>query len=154
MYSSKFFWKCTSVFEIFACLHQSYCHVSNVYSTFKLSYLYIANSRLLSVFVAIPVSPEIQSLSTGNFLSLVAPDENNRHELDFLLHSFARYAINTTISYSCNRTSDEKKESRFLPISTSISTPISVPLSLPQCLVLECHSVFSNPTEINLSVHL
>jgi hypothetical protein len=69
------------------------CHVpTNIYQQVSTDFVGI---------LAIPCNSEIHSLLIREFLAVVALEENNRHELDFLLRSFARYTIITTISCCC-----------------------------------------------------
>ena len=104
-------------------------------------------------------SSKFHSLSSRIFLALVAPEKNNRHELDFLLCSFARYTNVATISYYNDETSttDEYKEGEPLSTSVSIPTPISVLLPLSQCPI-NCLVGFERPHGLfnlcHLSVHL
>jgi hypothetical protein len=108
-------------------VHQSYelCVNQDIHS----QYISAASLGIL----AIPSSPTIYSSPIRKFLALVTLQKNNRHELDFLLHSFARYTIITTISYcydSTNRTNGKKEREPLFP---SIAVPISVPLFFSQC---------------------
>jgi hypothetical protein len=106
----------------------------------------ILHQQLPKASVGILASTEIHSLPIRIFLAIVAPQENNRHELDFLLRSFARYTITTTIAY-CNGSrnrGDEYKEGEALSTFSTIPTPISILLPLSQCS-MNCLGGFEMP---------